>query len=160
MTLMTKTEKPGKAVTLPLHNDLFATVCSLIEDARRSLARQANSTTVFLFWRIGQQVNNDILNLQRAEYGRKVVATLATQLSTSYGRSFEARNLRRMMQFAEQFPDFGIVSPLATQLSWSHFIELLSLKEEIKREKSLAEVMKYLDPLFKISIKKFDDEDK
>lgn len=125
---MTKTEKPGKAVTLPLHNDLFATVCSLIEDARRSLARQANSTTVFLFWRIGQQVNNDILNLQRAEYGRKVVATLATQLSTSYGRSFEARNLRRMMQFAEQFPDFGIVSPLATQLSWSHVIEVLPLK--------------------------------
>ncbi len=44
-----------------------------------------------------------------------IVTTLATQLVASYGRSFEARNLRRMMQFAEQFPDFGIVSPLATQ---------------------------------------------
>ncbi|NCO18270.1 hypothetical protein COT60_00015 [Candidatus Pacearchaeota archaeon CG09_land_8_20_14_0_10_30_9] len=47
-----------------------------------------------------------------------------------------------------------------------YFIQLLCAilnkrkKEEIKREKSLAEVMKYLDPLFKISIKKFDDEDK
>jgi hypothetical protein len=52
-------------------------------------------------------------------------ATLAaaTQLVASYGRSFEARNLRRMMQFAEQFPNFGIVSPLATQLSWSHVVE-------------------------------------
>jgi hypothetical protein len=83
---------------------------------------------VFLFWRIGQQVNSEILNHQRAEYGRKIVSSLATQLSASYGRSFEARNLRRMMQFAEQFPDFGIVSPLATQLSWSHVIEVLSLK--------------------------------
>ena len=125
---MTKTEKAGKAVTLPTHNDLFATVCGLIEDARRSLARQVNSTTVFLFWRIGQQVNNDVLHLQRAEYGKKIVTTLATQLSASYGRSFEARNLRRMMQFAELFPDFGIVSPLATQLSWSHIIEVLPLK--------------------------------
>jgi hypothetical protein len=35
-----------------------------------------------------------------------------------HGRSFESRNLRRMMQFAEQFPDFGIVSPLTTQLSF------------------------------------------
>jgi DUF1016 N-terminal domain len=68
------------------------------------------------------------LHHQRAEYGRKIVTTLATQLVATYGRSFEARNLRRMMQFAEQIPDFGIVSPLATQLSWSHIIEVLPLK--------------------------------
>lgn len=30
-----------------------------------------------------------------------------------------ALNLRRMMQFADLFPDFEIVSPLAIQLSWS-----------------------------------------
>jgi|SRR6185437_4335060 len=46
----------------------------------------------------------------------------------SYGRCFESRNLRRMMQFAEQFLDFRIVSPLTTQLSWSHIIEVLPLK--------------------------------
>jgi hypothetical protein len=83
---------------------------------------------VFLFWRIGQRVNSEILHHQRAEYGQKIVMTLATQLVASYGRSFESRNLRRMMQFAEQFPDFGIVSPLATQLSWSHVVEVLALK--------------------------------
>jgi len=113
---------------LPTQSDLFATVSDLIEEARRTLARQANSTTVFLFWRIGQRVNSEILHHQRAEYGQKIVTTLATQLVASYGRSFEARNLRRMMQFAEQFPDFGIVSPLATQLSWSHVVEVLALK--------------------------------
>ncbi|MDR2710939.1 MAG: DUF1016 N-terminal domain-containing protein, partial [Burkholderiales bacterium] len=93
-------EKPGKtasAVALTAQNDLFATVSGLIEETRRTLARQANSATVFLFWRIGQQINSEILNHQRAEYGQKIVSTLATQLSASYGRSFEARNLRRMM---------------------------------------------------------------
>lgn len=69
---MAKTEEDVKAVTLPAQNDLFATVCGLIEDVRRSLLRQANSTTVFLFWRIGQQVNNDVLHLRRAEYGQKI----------------------------------------------------------------------------------------
>ena len=83
---------------------------------------------MFLFWRIGQQVNSEILHHQRAEYGQKIVTTLATQLVASYGRSFESRNLRRMMQFAEQFPDFGIVSALTTQLSWSHVAEVLPLK--------------------------------
>ena len=125
---MAANKKPGSAVVLPAHNDLFATVSGLIEEARRTLARQANSTTVYLFWRIGQQVNGEILNHQRAEYGQKIVSSLATQLVASYGRSFEARNLRRMMQFAEQFPDFGIVSPLATQLSWTHVVEVLPLK--------------------------------
>jgi hypothetical protein len=32
------------------------------------------------------------------------------------------------MQFAEQFPDFGIVSPLTTQLSWTRVVEVLLLK--------------------------------
>ncbi|GHV74590.1 hypothetical protein AGMMS49940_18920 [Spirochaetia bacterium] len=35
-----------------------------------------------------------------------------------------------MLQFAEQFPDKKIVSPLATQLSWSHFIELLEMDKD------------------------------
>lgn len=125
---MATTKKPERMPVLPAQTDLYATVSGLIEEARRALARQANSTLVFLFWRIGQQVNGEVLNHQRAEYGQKIVATLATQLVASYGRSFEARNLRRMMQFAEQFPDFGIVSPLATQLSWTHVVEVLPLK--------------------------------
>jgi hypothetical protein len=104
---VTETKESGGAVMLPAQSDLFATVSGLIEEARRTLARQANSTTVFLFWRIGKQVNSEILHHQRAEYGQKIVRTLATQLIASYGRSFEARNLRRMMQFAEQFPDFA-----------------------------------------------------
>jgi predicted nuclease of restriction endonuclease-like (RecB) superfamily len=49
-------------------------------------------------------------------------------LTEKYGRSFEARNLRRMMQFAQQFPDIEIVSALATQLSWAHVVEVLPLK--------------------------------
>lgn len=125
---MATTKQPERMLAPPAQNDLYATVSDLIEEARRALARQANSATVFLFWRIGQQVNGEILNHQRAEYGQKIVATLATQLVANYGRSFEARNLRRMMQFAEQFPDFGIVSPLATQLSWTHVVEVLPLK--------------------------------
>ncbi|GHU09086.1 DUF1016 domain-containing protein [Betaproteobacteria bacterium] len=122
-------KKPVKnTITLPTQTGLFATVSGLIDEARRALARQANSTTVFLFWRIGQQINSDLLNHQRAGYGQEIVTTLAAQLSIRYGRSFEARNLRRMMQFAEQFPDFGIVSAVTTQLSWTHVVEVLPLK--------------------------------
>ena len=126
-------------LAFPAQGDLFATVSGLIEQARRALARQASSATVFLFWRIGQQVNSEILDHQRAEYGQKIVSSLATQLVAGYGRSFEARNLRRMMQFAEQFPDFGIVSALTTQLSWTHVVEVLPLKTHEARLYYLGE---------------------
>jgi hypothetical protein len=48
---------------------------------------------------------------------------LRQSLQIPNGKSFVARNLRRMMQFAEQFPDSRIVSPLATQLSWPSLLE-------------------------------------
>jgi len=75
----------------------------------------------------------NILENKRADYGKQIVSRLATQLSEKYGRSFELRNLRRMMQFAEQFSDFGIVSPSATQLSWAHIVEVMPLKTQDAR---------------------------
>ncbi|MDR2186838.1 MAG: PDDEXK nuclease domain-containing protein [Azonexus sp.] len=136
---MRKASKTSSAIAPQPQKDLFATLSSLIEETRHTLARQVSSSTVFLFWRIGQRINSDILNNQRAEYGQKIVSSLAAQLSASYGRSFEARNLRRMMQFAEQFPDFEIVAPLAPQLSWSHIIAVLPLKTPEARRFYLSE---------------------
>ena len=67
--------------------------------------------------------------------GVKIVSQVATKLQEEYGtKGFEPRNIRRMMQFAQLFPDFQIVSQLATKLFWSHFIEVLPLKEPLQRE--------------------------
>jgi predicted nuclease of restriction endonuclease-like (RecB) superfamily len=109
-------------------NILFNDISALIEETRSKIYAHASGSTVLLFWNIGQRINNDILENKRADYGKQIVSALATQLTEKYGRSFEVRNLRRMMQFAEQFLDFGIVSALPTQLSWSHLTEILPLK--------------------------------
>jgi hypothetical protein len=50
---------------------------------------------------------------------------VSAQLEKAYGRNFTEKNVRRMMRFAGQFPDFESVGPLARQLSWSHFVEFL-----------------------------------
>jgi predicted nuclease of restriction endonuclease-like (RecB) superfamily len=39
-----------------------------------------------------------------------------------------------MMQFAQMFPDFQIVSTLLSKLSWSHFLIVMPLKDELQRE--------------------------
>jgi predicted nuclease of restriction endonuclease-like (RecB) superfamily len=62
------------------------------------------------------------------------VSALATQLESEFGKSFAERNVRRMIQFSEVFPDLQIVSALTTQLSWTHFVELLPLKKPHQRD--------------------------
>jgi predicted nuclease of restriction endonuclease-like (RecB) superfamily len=108
--------------------ELIIDISLLIEQSQRHIATQANSALTQLFWQIGKRINDEILLNKRADYGKQIVVTVARQLETKYGRSFSDRNLRRMMQFATVFNDFKIVTPLATQLSWSHFIELFPLK--------------------------------
>lgn len=53
---------------------------------------------------------------------------LGQQLAQEFGRGFESRNLRRMVKFAEAFPDVEIVSTRSTQLSWSHLVAIVALK--------------------------------
>ncbi len=50
-----------------------------------------------------------------------------------YGSSFSVKNLRRMVQFAVSFPDEHIVVSLVRQLSWTHFIALIPLKDPLQR---------------------------
>ena len=114
-------------------NDLLSDISLLIEQSKRHIASQANSTLTLLFWQIGKRINDEILQNKRADYGKQILLTVSTKLGLSYGRSFSERNLRRKIQFSEQFSDLNIVSPLATQLSWSHFSELLALKSNEAR---------------------------
>jgi len=107
---------------------LVQELSALIEKSKRSVGMYANAAVTSVFWQVGKRINEVILQNKRAEYGEQIVVTVARQLQDRHGRNFELRNVRRMMQFAEQFKDFKIVSPLATQLSWSHFVELLPLK--------------------------------
>jgi predicted nuclease of restriction endonuclease-like (RecB) superfamily len=107
---------------------LFEHVSKIIETRKRKAMSSANREVVLMYWEIGRYINSAILDSKRAEYGKQIVATLSPQLVKKYGNSFELTNIRRMMRFAEKFPDSSIVSTLSTQLGWSHFVELLPIK--------------------------------
>jgi len=107
---------------------LFFNVAQIIEKRKFNVISVANNQIVLMFWEIGWYINSAILGMERAEYGKKIVSKLCTQLQQKYGKEYYERNVRRMMQFATQFPDFEKVSTTWTQLSWSHIRELLPLK--------------------------------
>lgn len=59
---------------------------------------------------------------------------MSRQLAHQYGVGFSEKNIRRMIQFAEVFPDEQIVVSLIRQLTWTHFIALIPLKDDLKRD--------------------------
>lgn len=114
---------------------LLTDICAIIEKARTNAAKQVVREIALMYWHVGDRINKEVLGSKRADYGKKIVPVLSTQLKENYGNSdFSIRNLRRMMQFAVEFPDEKIVSTLSTQLGWSHFVEVLPLKDNLQRE--------------------------
>lgn len=121
-------------ITIQASMELFRDVCKIIEDARAQVAVSVNRELTLMYWHIGERINRDILHNERADYGKAIVSTLSTQLTARYGKDYNSRNLHRMVQFARQFEDFKIVSTLSTQLPWSVFMEVLTLKDSLARE--------------------------
>ena len=117
----------------PFPQKLLNDLSFIIQKGKQYASAQVNSALVLVYWQVGRRMNEDVLQHERAAYGKEVVKNVAIRLVEQFGKSFEAKNLRRMMQFAEVFPDFEIVVPLARQLSWSHFIILIPIKNSKKR---------------------------
>jgi len=115
--------------TAPLLNDIR----SLIETARQHVAQMAKATLTMLYWHVGQRIRNEVLKDGRAEYGEEILPTLSAKLVQDYGQGFSARNLAHMVQFSEAFPDERIVVSLIRELSWTHFIALIPLKQPLER---------------------------
>ena len=114
--------------------NLLGEIRSLIEETRSAVATTVNAGLTALYWRIGKRINEEILEGKRAGYGEEIVSTLSQQLSVEYGSGFAAKNLRHMLKFADTFPDKGIVSTLWRQLTWSHFKEIMYLKDPLQYE--------------------------
>ncbi len=115
-------------------DSLHAELRALIASSRQRLATAVNAELTRLYWTVGQRLSTEVLGGERASYGAQLLDQLGQQLSGEFGRGFESRNLRRMVKFAEAFPDAGIVSTLSAKLSWSHLVAIVALKSQEARQ--------------------------
>jgi len=133
-----RSKRPAKKPAVPAVASkpaaLAADIRQMIETARQQVAQAVNAGLTTLYWQIGTRIRQDILKNKRAEYGAEIVATLGRQLETEFGRGFGEKNLRRMVQFAETFPDAEIVAALRRQLGWAHFKALIPMKDSLRRD--------------------------
>ena len=79
---------------------------------------------VITYYEIGK-----LLDEAGNKYGDNIISTYSNKLVVEFGKKYNERTLRRIRQFYRMFKN-DKWSPLATKLSWSHYSELLSIKEE------------------------------
>ena len=81
---------------------------------------------VITYYEIGK-----LLNEAGGKYGANIIKQYSKKLVIEVGTKYNERTLRRMRQLYLLFKKQKW-SPLATKLSWSHYSEVLSIKDEEK----------------------------
>ena len=113
---------------------LLAELRHLIVNARNEASNAVNTTLVTLYWHVGRQIQQNLLQKKRAEYGAEIISALGLELEAEFGRGWSAKTLRHMVRFAEAFPEFEIVSAVMRQFTWTHFLSIIYLEDPLKRE--------------------------
>ena len=114
-----------------ISGNLVEQIKKLLEDARKKVAVEVNTTLLHTYWQIGKIiVEDEALHIGNEEYEKQSLRQLSKALTTEYGRGFSRSNLSNMCQFYLTHKDVQTVSG---QLSWSHYCELQVISDNQKR---------------------------
>lgn len=113
---------------------VYDDINDLIKQKKFDVKNAVNDAMISLYWGIGKKLTEEITGVNKPEYGKKVVVEISNRLSEDYGAGFNKSGISRMISFYKEFPDYEKVATLSQQLTWSHFIEILPIKDELKRD--------------------------
>ena len=117
-------------------NSVFDNIKELVINSRNKVYQTVNTEMLNLYWNIGKIIMEIQQGDERASYGDSVLDKLSSKLTKEFGKGFSARNLRTMRKFYLSYPIWKTVS---AKLSWSHYLELIKIEEENKRNFYLNE---------------------
>lgn len=109
-------------------DDILKDMVGIIEQSRDAAYKAVNTILVKRNWLIGYRIAEEGLRgVSRADYGTGIIAKLAKELTSEYGKGFTKSNLYNFYSFYKNYPDiFQTVSGKSTiLLSWSHYATLL-----------------------------------
>ena len=125
-------------------NLLIDDTCRIIESARDYAYRAVNTALTIRNWKLGERISREHLDHNgKAEYGKQVIATLATILTDKYGKGFDFSSLYQYVKFYRCFPEIldavspksvnvGAVSPKL--LPWTLYRELIRIEDGVARK--------------------------
>ena len=115
--------------------------------------KRMEAEKVRTYWEAGKLIDRHILGQKkRAEYGKQVIGKLSQDVGVS------GELLYKMLEFARNFP----ILPMSAKLEWSHYVALLAVNNEIKRQALLAKAEKSNWPVEKLEgeVKKINQAEK
>ena len=112
---------------------LFQDVKSLVLQARQNAYRAVDSERVLLYWQVGNRIRSEVLQNERAEFGKQVIKNLSAKLTLEFGTGYNHINLWLFVRFATFFPDFEIVYAPRKLFSWTHFRIFIRIEDDLKR---------------------------
>lgn len=112
-------------------NNLYNNIKELVEQSRNKVYKTVNTEMINLHWNIGKIIVEKQEGHVRAKYGDLLIEGISKKLTEYFGKGFSKRNLERMRKFYMYYP---IATSIMTQLSWTHYLELIKIKEKNKRD--------------------------
>ena len=114
-----------------INNNIIEQIKDIIINSRNKISYEINNTMVLAYWNVGRIiVENEQNGNIKAEYGKQIIKDLSKELRKILGSGFSVSNLFNMKKFYITYPKIQTVSG---KLSWSHYCELLSIKNEDER---------------------------
>ena len=157
--LMTKRRKKlaNNDIELDGYGPLLNDISSVLESSRRAAARTVNTILTLTYWDQGRRiVEYEQSGEDRAQYGQALLQRLSKDLSKRFGRGFSRTNLQQMRAFYRHWPirqtlsgeslpsllakNHQTLSGISEEsqhlfpLPWSHYVELLSIKNKAARD--------------------------
>ena len=120
-----------------LQQPLLTDVRQLIDAARQRVAQAVNAELTQLYWQVGRRISTELLHGKRADYGKQVVAELARQLTTDFGKGWSEQQLRHCVRLADVLPQEQILSTLHRELTWSHLKTLIYIDDALEKHEQI-----------------------
>ena len=118
---------------------LYNQIREILSAARKKVYSAANFAMVEAYWQIGKSIVEKQGGETRAEYGSKLLSELSVQLTAEFGKGFTVANLQNIRLF---YLTFQNSYALRTELSWTHYRQLMRVENEQARQFYLDECVK------------------
>ena len=120
---------------IPISKDFVSDVRRIIDNGRQQAFSATSAIALATYWNIGRRiVEEEQKGNIRAEYGSRLIAGLAENLSHEFGTGYNKRNLAYYRQFYLTFNDLEILHTRVQNLTWSHIRRLLSVTDVEARD--------------------------
>jgi len=140
-----------KYLTKNNYPSLLKDIKSILEKGLTRAYKSVDNIKVQTYWQIGERIAREEMNMGRADYGKNIIQKLSLDLK------LHERTLYRTLKFYKAYP---ILTTVLSELSWSHYLMLVDIKNSKKRKfyeiKSVKESWSVRDLKIKINAKEYE----